>query len=88
MFKRLRWTTTGYVLGVATSYVVAVRVRRAVRRFTADDVRLRLGEGLAATRDAVAAALADGRAAMAAREAELRAARGLDRQRDRPAPRS
>jgi hypothetical protein len=82
MLKRLRWATAGYVLGLATSYAVALRVRRALDRYTTPALRQRIGERLTARHHDLRAAVAEGRAAMAARERELRAARGLDRPRD------
>ena len=64
MFKRVRWTTLGYVAGIGTSYAVARRVRRTMERYTPPELARRSGERV---RDA----LADGRAAARAREAEL-----------------
>ncbi len=76
MFKRARWTALGYVAGVGTSYVVARRVKRVLSSYTPPEVARRSADRM---RDA----LNDGRAAMRAREAELRREFG-----DRPRLRS
>lgn len=75
MFKRLRWLAVGYVFGLATSYFVALRVRRVVHRFTPPEVRGRVGDQMVAWRHDVRAAWVEGRAAMSARERELRSER-------------
>ena len=62
MFKRLRWLTIGFVLGVGSSYSVLRRLRRAVNRYAPADVR-----------QDVHAAVTEGRSAMRLREAQLRA---------------
>jgi siroheme synthase (precorrin-2 oxidase/ferrochelatase) len=69
MFKRVRWTAVGYVAGLGTSYAVARKVRREVRKLDPQHVGQQVGER-------VRAAVADGRDAMRARETELR--RGYD----------
>jgi hypothetical protein len=73
MFKRARWLTTGFVLGVGSSYAVARRVRRAVQRYTPPEVADRLGTGASNMRRDVHAAVNEGRDAMRSREARLRA---------------
>jgi hypothetical protein len=69
MFKRLRWLTTGFVLGLASSYAVTRRVRRTVRRYTPPQVANRLTSSAANMQ----AAVGEGRDAMRRREAQLRA---------------
>jgi hypothetical protein len=76
MFKRVRWTAIGYVAGVGTSYLVARRVKRTLSAYAPPEVARR-------SADRVRDAMADGRAAMRAREAELRREFG-----DRPRLRS
>jgi hypothetical protein len=73
MFKRVRWVTTGFVIGVGSSYAVARRVRRTMERYTPPQVADRLGESATNMRRSAGAALTEGRAAMRAREADLRA---------------
>ncbi len=61
MFKRVRWTTFGYMAGVGTSYAVARKVKREVTKLGPQQVT-----------DRVKAAVADGRTAMREREHQLR----------------
>jgi hypothetical protein len=73
MFKRARWMTTGFVLGLGSSYAVARRARRVARRFTPPEVAERvIGRADSLRRDALAA-VQEGRSAMQHREADLRA---------------
>jgi hypothetical protein len=73
MFKRLRWLTTGFALGVATSCLAALRVRRTLRSYAPPQVVDRLGANASNMRRDVNAAVGAGRDAMRLREAELRA---------------
>jgi hypothetical protein len=73
MFKRLRWLTTGFVLGLGSSYAVARRVRRMVMRYAPPELVDRLGGSAANVRRDVNAAVTEGRDAMRVREAQLRA---------------
>ena len=73
LIRRLVWFTSGATAGFGGAMWVRRRIRRAVRRYTPENVRAdasasvrRLGAGV---RDAVA----EGRSAMRDREAELRA---------------
>ena len=79
MLKRVRWMGMGFVAGVGATYVVTARVRRAVNRYVPSEVRDRVGAQVTARRHDMRAALAEGSAAMAAHEQELRTARDLDR---------
>jgi hypothetical protein len=76
MFKRLRWLTTGFLLGLGSSYAVARRVRRTMQRYTPPQVVDRLGNGAANVRRDVHAAVHEGRDAMRLREAQLHAEAG------------
>lgn len=81
MFKRIRWITLGYLLGVVTSIVVQARVRRLVNRYVPARVRQRTHDQIAAWGADVRAAWVEGRAARSTREQELRERFGID---DRP----
>lgn len=80
MFKRLVWLTMGFMGGLASSFWVTQKLRRAASRLTPE----RLAGGAAsAARGVVAevkAAVAEGRTAMKESEDQLRAEIG------RPAP--
>jgi hypothetical protein len=75
MFKRARWLSVGFGLGVGTSVVAARKAKRQVERYRPDAVvgRVsgRVADAVARLRDEVAAAVDDGRSAARAREAEL-----------------
>ncbi len=77
MFKRVRWTTLGYVAGLGTSYAVARKVKREVRKLDPQNVGQQVSER-------VRAAMADGRDEMRRREVELR--RGYEPRRLRAVP--
>ena len=77
MFKRVRWTAIGYAAGLGTSYAVARKVRREVRKLDPQHVSQQVGLR-------VRAAVNDGRAAMRTREAELR--KGYEPRRLRAVP--
>lgn len=65
MFKRVRWTSMGYIAGLGTSYAVARKVKQQAQRITPPEVARR-------SVDRVRAAVEEGRDAMLAKEAELR----------------
>jgi hypothetical protein len=73
MLKRVRWLSIGYVVGVASSYAVFRRMQRIVRRYVPAEVVHRAGDGAQQKRRDMHAAVIEGRHAMRAREAELRA---------------
>jgi hypothetical protein len=73
MLKRVRWLSLGYIVGIASSYAVFRRMQRIVRRYTPVEVVQRAGDGAQQKRRDVQAAVSEGRHAMRAREAELRA---------------
>ncbi len=73
MFKRARWMTAGFVLGLGSSYALTRRVKRTVQRYTPPRVADRITGTAAHLRDDVQAAVGEGRHAMRQREAELRA---------------
>ncbi len=64
VFKRARWTAFGYMAGIGTSYVVARRVKRTLGQYAPPEVARR-------SADRVKHAVAEGRAVMRTREAEL-----------------
>ncbi len=70
LFKRLFWLIFGFVLGVASSWAVTRRVRRAMTRLAPADVVDRWS-------DNVRSAVSEGRTAMRTREVELNS--GFDR---------
>jgi hypothetical protein len=72
MFKRVRWVTTGFVIGVGSSYAVTRRLRRAVQRYAPPELAERVGGTAATLRRDVSAAVHEGRRAMRSREADLR----------------
>jgi hypothetical protein len=63
----------GYVVGLASSYALFRRMRRAVRRYTPEELADRVGNNAQLVRRDVQAAVVEGRDAMRTREAELRA---------------
>jgi hypothetical protein len=73
VFKRLRWLTMGFLLGLGSSYAVARRVRRAVLRYAPPEVVDRLSANATNVRRDVQSAVVEGRHAMRSREAQLRA---------------
>ncbi|MCU1426425.1 MAG: hypothetical protein JWL83_425 [Actinomycetia bacterium] len=73
MFKRARWMTTGFVVGLGSSYAVARRARRLARRYTPPQLADRVAGTADSLRRDVHAAVHEGRAAMHDREADLRA---------------
>ena len=73
MFKRFFWLTIGLTIGYATSFWLMRTVRRTVERLTPERVTQDVVAGAKSFGAEVKAALDEGRAAMRAREAELRA---------------
>lgn len=76
MFKlarRVIWLVVGFVLGLGSSWALMRRLRRFAMRVAPADVAARWSDGARSARRGVRAAVAEGRAAMRAREAELRA---------------
>lgn len=72
MFKRLRWTVFGALIGAGGSVWARRRVRRAVQRYLPQNLRTDARRRLSIARDDWRAAIDEGRAAMEEREAELR----------------
>jgi hypothetical protein len=66
MFKRLFWLIVGFIIGLTSSWAVTRRVRRLAERYAPVEVVDRWGGNMRA-------AVGEGRAAMRAREAELKA---------------
>lgn len=73
MFKRTFWFTTGATAGFGSAMWLRRRVVRTVQRYTPEHVQADLTDSVRRWGDDVRAAIADGRAAMASREAALRA---------------
>jgi hypothetical protein len=73
VFKRFFWLTIGLTIGYATSFWLMRTVRRTVERLTPERVTQDVVAGARSFGAEVKAALDEGRAAMRAREAELRA---------------
>ncbi len=76
MIRRAFWLLVGYGAGIGTSWWALARLRRSVRRYVPAEVAGRVGGTVRRTRDDVGRAVADGRATMRRREAELRAELG------------
>lgn len=83
MFKRLFWLVTGAGFGFGSSYWVSRAVRRTAARYAPEKVTRDAAASLRGLGADVRAALAEGRAASAEREAELRAELDTRRARDR-----
>jgi hypothetical protein len=79
MLKRVVWLAVGFVLGVASSWTVARRIRRVVARFAPAEVVERWGDGVQSVRRDLRDAVTVGRGAMHEREEQLRA--GFERSR-------
>jgi hypothetical protein len=78
MPKRLTWMTVGFGLGVGATVTTARKLRKRVERYQPKAVGDRVVHAASSLRDALAAAVAEGREAAVRREADLRA-RHLDR---------
>lgn len=72
MFKRTRWMVVGYAAGVGTSAYAAIKARQVARRYTPPEIAQRAADRAVAGVDLVRDAVAEGRAAMREREAELK----------------
>jgi hypothetical protein len=72
VFKRVRWMAVGFGAGVGASVWAYRSVRRTVHRHASPEL-LDAGRKAGALRRDVIDAVAEGRAAMRAREAELQA---------------
>jgi hypothetical protein len=73
MFKRLFWLLVGISFGLGTSFWVMRFVRRTAARFTPESVSADMADAIKSLGADLRLAVADGRAAMQEREAELRA---------------
>lgn len=73
MFKRLLWLTIGASLGFGSSWWVTRTVKQKLSRFLPAHLATEVTTTAHAITGGVRAAVADGRDAMHAREAELRA---------------
>jgi hypothetical protein len=71
LFRRFFWLLLGFAAGWASSRAVTRRMRRTVARYVPSEVRERWSGNMRAAVD-------EGRAAMRAREAELKGARSAD----------
>lgn len=78
MFKRVRWTLLGAVVGVGGSMWARRRVRRTVERYLPGQLGHRARQRLSIAGGDLRAAIDEGREAMTEREAEL-SARFADR---------
>lgn len=74
MFKRVRWTLFGALLGAGGSMWARRRVRRKLERYLPAQLGTEARQRLSIAGEDLRAALDEGRAAMAEREAELRSA--------------
>ena len=72
MFKRLLWLMIGAGFGFGVSFWVVRTVRQVVERYTPERVSTDLAGALQAFGQDLRSAVAEGRAAMREREAELR----------------
>jgi len=72
MFKRLFWLMIGAGFGFGVSFWLIRFVRQTVERYTPERVSSDLAGALRAFGEDLRAAVADGRAAMQEREAEIR----------------
>lgn len=72
MFKRIRWTLFGALLGAGGSIWARRRVKRTVRRYLPEQLSTQARRWLSIAGDDLRSAMDEGRAAMEEREAELR----------------
>ncbi len=73
MPKRTFWFVTGTAAGLGSSLWVQRRVRTAVERYVPDKVQERAADAARRVAPAVRDAVSEGREAMKAREAEMKA---------------
>ena len=71
MFKRLRWLTTGFVLGFVVALWLTRTMREAAHRYAPERLSRNVAGAVKGAGTDVRAAVAEGRAAMRQREAEL-----------------
>ena len=79
MFKRLFWLAVGTGLGFGLSFWIMRTVRSTIERYTPERVSSDVTSALRGLGGEVRAAVAEGRAAMAERESELRESLGARR---------
>jgi hypothetical protein len=72
MLKRATWLSVGFGLGVGTTVTAAYKIRKRIERYRPLVVGERIAQAAQSMRDALAAAVAEGREAMTERESELR----------------
>jgi hypothetical protein len=72
VFKRLRWITTGFVLGFALALWLTRTMRDAAQRYSPERLSRNVVGTVKGVGSDVRTAVAEGRAAMREREAELR----------------
>ena len=75
MMKRVTWFVAGAATGAAGAVAAGRRVRRAAEKLMPANVARSAAGGVARRKDAVVAAVREGKAAMIAKEHELRARR-------------
>ena len=75
MIKRVTWFVAGAATGAAGAVAAGRRVRRAADLLAPTNVARQAAHGVARRKDAVVAAVREGKAAMVAKEHELRARR-------------
>lgn len=73
MFKRVRWIGMGAMLGAGGSIYAQLKMRRTAQRYLPPEVGARVADRARRLGQEVQEAVAEGRQAMAEREAELRA---------------
>ena len=73
MFKRTFWMTTGVAVGASGAFWAKRKVEQTVERYLPEEVAARVGTSTRDLGRTVKAAASEGRAAMRATEAELRA---------------
>lgn len=73
MFKRVIWTGTGMAVGAAGAFWAKHKVERTVEHYLPEQVAQRVGSSTRQMGRTVRAAATEGRDAMRATEAELRA---------------
>ena len=79
MFKRLFWLAVGTGLGFGMSFWIMRTVRSTIERYTPERVSSDVSAALRGLGEDLRAAVAEGRAAMAERESELRESLGARR---------
>ncbi|HEX2063443.1 MAG TPA: hypothetical protein VHE80_03375 [Acidimicrobiales bacterium] len=72
MFKRLRWLTTGFVVGFVVALWLSRTMREAAHRYAPERLSRNVAGTVKGVGTDVRTAMAEGRATMRQREAELR----------------